>query len=418
MQSGDRVIVALSGGADSVCLLRVLIGMGVDVVAAHCNFHLRGDESNRDEAFVRRLCDGLGVELHVRDFRTREYSEEHHVSIEMAARELRYEWFEELRLQLDAACIAVAHHEDDVAETVLLNLVRGTGVQGVAGMAYRNGHIIRPMLGVSRSDVLDYLRLMGQDYVTDSTNLEDDCKRNILRLRVMPELRRMNPSASHSIALSARHLRDVAQVYEEAMTAAVARVMDGDRVSLDRLARETAPCSVLYECLKPYGFTSAAVEDFFDAMDKADSGRVLEAEEWRVVRDRTELIVAPVVECQDAPLKLEDYVGVQTFLVTDGDVKIDRSPDVAMMDADRVEMPLSIRRVQTGDRFRPFGMKGGTKLLSDYMTDRKFSLLDKERQLVVVDARGRIVWVVGERMDERCRITSSTRMVMKLTSLV
>ncbi|MBR6285761.1 MAG: tRNA lysidine(34) synthetase TilS, partial [Bacteroidaceae bacterium] len=152
---GDKVVVALSGGADSVCLLRLLSRMGYRLIAAHCNFHLRGEESSRDEQFVRALCRRMGIELFVAQFDTRAYASERHVSIEMAARELRYEWFERLRTEQGAACVAVAHHEDDVAETVLLNLVRGTGVQGVSGMSYKNGAIIRPMLDVSRKDILD-----------------------------------------------------------------------------------------------------------------------------------------------------------------------------------------------------------------------------------------------------------------------
>ncbi|MBR6287230.1 MAG: tRNA lysidine(34) synthetase TilS, partial [Bacteroidaceae bacterium] len=330
----------------------------------------------------------------------------------MAARELRYQWFERLCTEQGAACVAVAHHEDDVAETVLLNLVRGTGIQGVSGMAYRNGAVIRPLLDVSRKDILDYLALLGQDFVTDSTNLEDDCKRNIVRLKVVPELLRLNPSAVHSIAQSARRLSDVSAVYSEAMMGAVGRVMEGDRVVLDRLRRETAPRSVLFECLKGYGFTSAAVEAFYDSMVEGESGRMLVNSEWRVLRNRDELIVAPQCKGADKALELDDYVETRFSDYVPGYV-ISRSRSVATLDADKVAFPLSLRRVAEGDRFHPFGMRG-SKLLSDYMTDRKYSLFDKERQMVVTDASGAIVWVVGERSDNRFRVGDATKRVVEL----
>ena len=185
----DKVLVALSGGADSVALLRVLLVLGYHCEAAHCNFHLRGEESDRDERFVNELCKGLGVTLHVTHFDTVAYASRHHVSIEMAAREMRYDWFEQLRKERGMAVIAVAHHRDDSVETFLLNLVRGTGIQGLKGIAPKNGAIVRPLLDVGRTDILAFLASIGQDYVMDSTNQRDEFTRNKLRLNVLPLLR-------------------------------------------------------------------------------------------------------------------------------------------------------------------------------------------------------------------------------------
>lgn len=411
LSAGEKVIVALSGGADSVCLLRLLLKLGYSVVAAHCNFHLRGEESDRDEAFVRDLCRKFGVELFVKQFDTRAYSSDNHVSIEMAARELRYQWFEKLRMEQGATNIVVAHHEDDVAETLLMNLVRGTGIQGVSGIAYRNGNIVRPMLDVSRADILAYLGCIEQSYVTDSTNLEDDCKRNIVRLNIIPELRRLNPSASHSIAQSARRLAEVSAVYNEAMMMAAGRVMEGQTIIIERLLRETAPRSVLYECLKNYGFTSASVETFYDSLVSGESGRMLENGEWRVLRDRGELIIA---RANDAFRKIEFDSVIETVVSEyDSEFRISRSKSVATLDADKLRLPLSLRYVCEGDRFHPFGMRG-TKLLSDFLTDLKFSRFEKERQMVVVDATGAIVWVVGERSDNRFRVDEKTKRIVEL----
>lgn len=411
LSAGEKVIVALSGGADSVCLLRVLLKLGYSVVAAHCNFHLRGEESDRDEAFVRDLCRKFGVELFVKQFDTRAYSSDNHVSIEMAARELRYQWFEKLRMEQGATNIVVAHHEDDVAETLLMNLVRGTGIQGVSGIAYRNGNIVRPMLDVSRADILAYLGCIEQPYVTDSTNLEDDCKRNIVRLNIIPELRRLNPSASHSIAQSARRLAEVSAVYNEAMMMAAGRVMEGHTIIIERLLRETSPRSVLFECLKNYGFTSASVETFYDSLVSGESGRMLENGEWRVLRDRGELILA---KANDAFRKIEFDSVIETVVSEyDSEFRISRSKSVATLDADKLRLPLSLRYVCEGDRFHPFGMRG-TKLLSDFLTDLKFSRFEKERQMVVVDATGAIVWVVGERSDNRFRVDEKTKRIVEL----
>ena len=174
IQPKDKVLVALSGGADSVALFRVLLSLGYSLECAHCNFHLRGEESDRDETFVRLLCDKYSIPLHVVHFDTEAYAKEKHLSIEMAARELRYDWFEKMRLEREAVSIAVAHHRDDSVETFLLNLIRGTGINGLKGIAAQNGTVIRPLLSESRENILNYLQVIGQDYVTDSTNLQDE----------------------------------------------------------------------------------------------------------------------------------------------------------------------------------------------------------------------------------------------------
>jgi len=188
-------LAAVSGGADSVCLLLVLKALSYRVEAVHCNFHLRGDESQRDEAFVKRLCQQTGTELHLTHFDTTTYAELHHVSIEMAARELRYHYFEQLRHDIGADTICVAHHQDDSAETILMNMVRGTGLRGMQGIQPQRGHIVRPLLCVDRKQIEEWLKQRGQDYVTDSTNLVPDIVRNQLRLNVIPQLEKACPQA-------------------------------------------------------------------------------------------------------------------------------------------------------------------------------------------------------------------------------
>ena len=221
----DKLVVALSGGADSVALLRALLSLGYDCMAAHCNFHLRADESDRDEAFVRKLCDILSVPLEVVHFQTSDYAKEKGLSIEMAARELRYEWFENIRQKHGASYIAVAHHKDDNVETFLLNLSRGTGINGLKGIMPKNGWIVRPLLEVGRDDILEYLKNIGQDYVTDSTNLEDIYTRNKIRLDIIPLFKQINPSFCDSVCETAIRLSDVAAIYRQAIHSAMERVM-------------------------------------------------------------------------------------------------------------------------------------------------------------------------------------------------
>lgn len=403
---GDKVLVALSGGADSVALLRVLLRLGYACEAAHCNFHLRGEESVRDERFVRALAERLGVPLHVIHFDTNAYAASHNVSVEMAARELRYDWFAKLRQECGAKVVAVAHHRDDSVETFLLNLVRGTGINGLQGIRPVNGDVVRPLLCVSRAEILDYLSSLGQDYVTDSTNLQDEFVRNKLRLNVIPMLETINPSVSDTIAETARRLSDVAQVYQEAIQAAKQRVMpDGETIDIPVLCREPGAQNLLFELLYPLGFNAAQVNDVFRTLH-GESGRMFYSREWVLLIDRNRLIRRPSGEVEPQPeLCLERMEVNPPFSVPHNNKE-------AYVDAEKVQGELTLRKWQSGDKFIPFGMKG-FKSVRNYLRDKKFSRFKKERQWVVCDG-DRIVWLVNERLDNRFRVTSETRFVINL----
>lgn len=403
---GDKVLVALSGGADSVALLRVLLRLGYACEAAHCNFHLRGEESVRDERFVRALAERLGVPLHVIHFDTNAYAASHNVSVEMAARELRYDWFAKLRQECGAKVVAVAHHRDDSVETFLLNLVRGTGINGLQGIRPVNGDVVRPLLCVSRVEILDYLSSLEQDYVTDSTNLQDEFVRNKLRLNVIPMLETINPSVSDTIAETARRLSDVAQVYQEAIQAAKQRVMpDGKTIDIPALCREPGAQNLLFELLYPLGFNAAQVNDVFRALH-GESGRMFYSREWVLLIDRNRLIRRPSGEVEPQPeLCLERMEVNPPFSVPHNNKE-------AYVDAEKVQGELTLRKWQSGDKFIPFGMKG-FKSVRNYLRDKKFSRFEKERQWVVCDG-DRIVWLVNERLDNRFRVTSETRFVINL----
>ena len=419
--SADKThLVALSGGADSVALLLVLRRLGYTVEAVHCNFHLRGDESDRDEQFVRKLCDKLSVVIHLIHFDTKTYAELHQVSIEMAARELRYRYFEQLRQDIGAGEVCVAHHQDDAVETLLINLVRGTGIHGLTGIRPRNGHIVRPLLCVTRSEITAYLDAAGQSYVTDSSNLIPDIVRNKLRLQVLPLLEEINPAASANIARTARRMAEVERLFDQSVKTMLAEHVKDGVIAIADILNYPSPECLLHELLAPYAFTPAQVEQVFANLS-APSGRLFLSPTHEIAIDRDRLILdqrhQPLPILRIPEFGTYRYTDTQTFRFEVSEhVQISKSPDCATLDADKVRFPLTVRPIQTGDRFHPFGMKG-SRLISDYLTDRKRSIFEKRRQMVVTDADGRIVWLVGERTDHRFCIEKNTHCILYITHI-
>lgn len=402
----DKILVALSGGADSVALLRLLLALGYTCEAAHCNFHLRGQESERDEMFVRQLCREQQVPLHVIHFDTEKEAKERHISIEMAARELRYDWFEKIREECSAATIAVAHHQDDSVETFLLNLIRGTGINGLRGIHPKNGYITRPLLCLDRKQVIDYLKDIGQDYVTDSTNLQDEYTRNKIRLNLLPMMQEINPSVKESILSTAEHLDDAAIIYKKGIDEAKQRIQMHAGIRISALLLEPKAETVLFEILYPLGFNASQVQDIFRAL-YGQPGKVFVSTGWRVVKDRELLLIERRQEA------VKPILGIKELDYTP-DFTIPRDKNTACFDADKIHHPLSLRLWKQGDTFVPFGMKGRKKV-SDYLTDRKFSVLRKERQWVLC-AGDDIIWLVGERSDNRFRIDDATRKILIIST--
>ncbi len=388
-----KTLVALSGGADSVALLCLLHDGGSDIEALHCNFHLRGEESERDERFVSDLCKRLNIPLHIQHFETKSYAEAQGISIEMAARQLRYAWFEEERIARKADRIAVAHHLDDQAETVLLNLIRGTGLRGLAGMHRTNGHIVRPLLTYPKSELLQYLQERGQNFVTDSTNEERDALRNRLRLDVIPLLRQLNPKAVQHIAEAASHVAEAMPYYLKGVDAS-------DDISATTLHERLAGC----------GFTASQEHDILESLGRR-SGSVFESPTHRLVCDRGRIVVETKEKNEEPPALISRIVETTdaiAFLRT-----LPLSPEWAYLDADRVEFPLLLRHPQTGDRFRPYGMKQGNRLVSDFLTDNKLNVFEKQKQWLACSGN-QIIWVCGLRIDHRYRVTPETNRILIL----
>ena len=436
LNTNNLYLVALSGGADSVALLLLLKEHGFNVHAAHCNFHLRGVESDRDEAFCVELCQQIGIELHRAHFDTREYADLHKVSIEMAARELRYNWFAQLCQDLSAAGVCVAHHRDDSVETVLLNLIRGTGLRGLTGIKPRSEQVmtcsqkpqgqlmlmvLRPLLGVSRAEIEAFLTEKGQKYVTDSTNLEADVLRNKVRLQVLPLLRELNPAVSENIQRTAENLVEA----QEVLDAILDNYKESNVLELSELEKYGSSEYIVFEWLKNYGFNGNQVRQILDA---ECGGIVSSAMGYDVLKDRSRLIVEKtenypqgvrnvtsrpskrIVVPEEGTYVLDEN---NTFRVRKCAVYVSKVPHIATLDAAKVRFPLTVRRVEKGDWMVPYGMKG-RKLLSDLMTDLKMNVFEKRRQLVVVDAQGGIVWAVGLRTDQRAAVRESTVSVWEL----
>lgn len=422
LSGNEKLIVGVSGGADSVALLDILHSFNLECIVAHCNFHLRGEESNRDAFFVEELCKKYNLKFERIDFDTEVHAEMNSISIEMAARELRYSWFEQLRIIHLADKIVVAHHRDDSVETILLNLVRGTGIKGLTGISPENGNIIRPLLCLGRNEILDYLKDRKLSYVEDSTNNEELYTRNKIRLNIIPLLESINPSAKESIIRTAQNLQQAENIYRAYIEQVKTVIVVENKISIPLLIQYMEPEAILYEILSPLGFNSATVNQIFESL-VSQSGKKFSSAEYELLKDREYLIIKKkellsiesysIYEDMDNishPIKLQ----IEKFRKTK-DFTITKDTNVLYADADKISYPLVLRHWQQGDWFIPLGMKGKKKL-SDYFSDHKYSIFDKE-SIWLLSSGADIIWIVGERPDERIKITDKTENILKIILL-
>lgn len=427
LKDGADVIVGLSGGADSTALLLVLLHLGYRCTAVHCNFHLRGAESDRDQAFVTELCKKLGVELTVCSYDTQSYARQKGISIEMAARELRYADFERIMKERGASAVCIAHHRDDSVETVLLNLIRGTGIKGLTGIKPRNGNIIRPLLCVSRQEIEEWLQKENQPFITDSTNLETDYTRNKIRLQLLPLMRDINPDVDNAVAETAGHLQQSYAVYSNAMDQAQANVIrntaNGFAIDILGLSKLPSADALLFEVLSPLGFNSTQINSIAASM-QSQPGIQFKSATHLLVKDRDTFTVRPLgMNDESITVAIEPGTTVtlpdgRTLRITTAPAgtPVSKEPDVATFDMSLFQGgTLTIRPWTAGDRFVPFGMRG-SKLVSDFLTDIKVNSADRQNQLVA-SFNNDIVWVLGYRTDNRYRVTEQTSVQLVLTLL-
>jgi len=424
LKFSDRIIVGLSGGADSIVLLSVLHDLGYECLAAHCNFHLRAVESVRDEKSSARFAASLHIPFSKKDFDTNSVAKKKGISIEMAARDLRYEWFEELRKNENAGAIAVAHHQDDSIETMLLNLIRGTGIKGLTGIKPRNGFIVRPLLCVSKAEILQYAQTENLPYVNDSSNSLPEFTRNKIRLQVIPFLKILNPSINKALSQTMYNLNGVVKIYDVEVEKFKKTVYDeaSGRIDIPLLKNFPSLETLLFELLKDFGFGKETVSDIYKSID-SQSGKEFYSLTHRLVKDREVFLLMPIednydekkiymirsdeIEILETPFRME--ISTTTYQPKGGQMFIQPHKHIAYLDRDKLRFPLVLRKWQSGDKFIPLGMKGFQKL-SDFFNNNKISKPEKEKIWLLVSGED-IVWVVNHRIDDRFRINEDTENV-------
>ncbi len=423
IDEGDKLILALSGGIDSMVLADLLLKTKVEFVAAHCNFHLRGAESDGDEWFVRDYTEKHDIQYFVKHFETEKYAAKYGISIEMAARDLRYAWFEQLRQQLGFDKITVAHHADDQAETFFINLLRGAGLNGLKGMKPQNGVIIRPLLWASREQIRKYAVENHIVWREDHTNVETVYLRNRIRNQLLPVFDELQPKARHGLYKSLEHLAAENELYRELLQEKLGQIIEynGDiqRIPHSAFLIQHSSFQLLFEWLRQYGFNTDQCHFIHEAVGTGIGNQYCSPTHCLVI-GRDDLQLSEIKEKTDDEILIQ--IGEEEILSPvhlcfsklekTADFIIDKSSEVAQLDADKIQFPLILRHWCHGDRFHPLGMKG-SKLLSDFFVDQKFTEYQKQNVWLLVSADGEILWVVGYRIDDRFKIVNDTKTVFE-----
>lgn len=415
-----KLLIAISGGIDSVVLTHLCHKLQLNVALAHCNFGLRATESDADEDFVRQLAKTLGLEVFVQRFDTQSYAKKHKRSIQMAARELRYGWFNDLATQLKFDFILTAHHADDNLETFLINFTRGTGLEGLTGIPLVNGRFVRPLLPFSSNDIEKYAKANKIKWRDDSSNQSVKYLRNKLRHEVVPILKEINPSLLQSFQTTLGNLSGSSVIVSNA----IARFLEQTeekmanneiRYKISEFKKLETPQPYLFEVFKPYGFTQW--NDILNLLD-AQSGKQVLSNRWRLVKDRQYLLLSPIEELQSPVIVVEKNdrevkTPVGTLFFDRAATISEKEKHIIYVDRATLNYPLKIRKKETGDVFFPLGMGGKKKKLSKYFKDEKLSLLDKENTWLLCSGE-EIVWVINRRADERFKVTSNTTEILKI----
>ncbi len=423
----DKILLTVSGGVDSMVMLSLFVEGGYNIGVAHCNFSLRGAESDGDQATVEATAKAYGVPFYCKRFDTEAEMEITGESMEMAARRLRYEWFDELSREHGYTAIAIAHHIDDSIETFFINLFRGTGLRGLTGITRQRGNIIRPLLFAERREILEYAVAHKIAFREDSSNRSKKYLRNKIRLGLLPMAREINPRFTSIMRGNIYRLTDAQQFIE----AGISKIMESvlirgegiDRIDTTLIDKDFPHQFVIYAILSTqYGFKGDVVDELYKALTSGESGKRFYSKEYIACIDRTDIVIAPISDDDQCTVivesdSLRSYCGnaVLYYEHTDIDNVSDYNApaEVAYLDEQKIVYPLTLRRWQEGDSFIPFGMIGRKKV-SDFLTDRKVSVLEKRRQFVLLSGED-IIWVVGRRIDDRYRVTKQTENILKIT---
>ncbi|WP_452220843.1 tRNA lysidine(34) synthetase TilS [Lacinutrix salivirga] len=418
---GSKLLIAISGGLDSVVLTHLCYQANLKFSLAHCNFNLRGNESNADEDFVLQLAEDLDLEVFIEHFETQEYATKHKLSTQMAARALRYNWFNDLANQLQFDYILTAHHADDNLETFLINFTRGTGLEGLTGIPEINGNIIRPLLQFKREELEGYAKSNSIKWREDSSNATTKYLRNKLRHDVIPVLKTLSPDLLSNFKNTLNNLNDTADIVEESVQAVLKRAIlqiDDTQISykISALIKLNNPKAYLFEIFKSYGFTQW--DDIYKLLT-AQSGKLVYSATHQLLKDRETLILTQNTSKLNSDTKfivktnkqLQLPIGILEF--EELDLETVKNANTIHVDKDLLKFPLSVRQWEKGDYFYPFGMQGKKKL-SKYFKDEKLSLLDKEK-IWILCSENNIVWIIGKRADNRFKVSESTKNILKIT---
>lgn len=418
----DKILTAVSGGVDSVVMLHLLFAGGYKLAVAHCNFGLRGKESDEDEKFVKDLAEKIKVSFYSKKFDTEKTAKEKGISIQMAARDLRYEWLEKIRKQHGYNVIAIAHHSDDILETFFINLIRGTGIAGLSGIKPKAGNIVRPLLFASRVDIENYALKNKIKYREDSSNHTDKYLRNKIRHKLIPFLQELNPDVKNAIGSVVDRLSGIEKIYDEIVRTEREKILQKHKshiaIDVKRLLELSCPELYLYEFIRQYGFSGDVIAKIISSLH-LNEGKVFYSSTHRIIKDRQNLLITELNN-EIVPLEykitkntksLISHVNIE-FLKKrhDKNFVILKDKDIAFLDFEKLKFPLVLRRWKAGDFFYPFGMKGKKKL-SDFFTDQKFSILEKENIWLLCSGKD-IVWVVGQRIDDRYCVKEKTKWIL------
>lgn len=421
--SSDKIILAVSGGADSITMLHLFYSAGIQAAVAHCNFRLRNEESDADEEFVRQKAKDYNMPFYSMHFNTIEYAKLQKISIQMAARELRYNWFENLRHLHGYNYIATAHNADDTIETFFINLLRGSGIHGFTGIKTHSGYIVRPLLFAFRKEIDEYCIKNKLTFRTDSSNNSEKYLRNKIRHSLLPKICEINPEFRTIIKENIDHLSDADKVYSKYITEEINNIReiknDAVYISINKIKKNLIPKTLLFEILKEFGFSSKTSAEIYQNLDN-ETGNIYYTNEKRIVKDRTHLIVTDVETHKESKTYIDANISellqpihLKLQIIKAEGYIINNDQRIAAIDADKIIFPLILKKWHKGDYFQPLGMKG-MKKISDFFIDIKLSIVDKEKVWILTSA-GEIIWIVGMRLDDRYKITSNTQNILQVT---
>jgi tRNA(Ile)-lysidine synthase len=427
-QKNDRLLLAVSGGVDSVVLCELCKQANLPFEIAHCNFQLRGEESERDEKFARSLAKKYDVKIFVKKFNTKEYAAQNKVSIQVAARELRYRWFEELLTVSNqpkdrTSYLLTAHHANDNIETLLMNFFKGTGIKGLQGILPRQGNIVRPLLFAKKEEILQFAKENNLSFVEDSSNSSDKYTRNYFRNQLIPALQKVFPQVQENLLNNIERYREIEILYTQSVFLHKKKLLEikGNEVHIPilKLLKAEPLKTIIYEIIKDYGFTAHQTKEVVSLLESG-SGKYISSATHKIIRNRDWLIIAPVntleanhilinendkeVDFEEGKLKIKNY-----------ELKVEKPPCsdfIATLDAENINFPLLLRKWKQGDYFYPLGMPHKKKL-SKFFIDQKLSVSDKEK-IWVIESNKKIIWIVGKRIDDRFKITPKTKSILEI----